>query len=255
MPSPFPGMDPYLEQPDVWEDFHSRYIVHVGDQLAARVGSNYAVKVEECLSLHELSAAERRFIGRADLGINRRGEKRSGVAVMETSPATMQLELPAVEIVRERFLEIVDRRERRVVTVIEMLSPTNKRTGSDRDDYLAKRRNVLATGTHLVELDLLRGGSRPEPPQLPSCDYAVIVSRYEQRPKVDIWTIGLRERLPLIPIPLSLPDPDIALDIKAVLDHTYDLANYRNYLYENPPTPPLVPNDSAWAQALIVASI
>lgn len=225
MPSPFPGMNPYLEQNDSWEDFHHNFITRAQESLSGQVGANYLVKIEVRLILHELSAEERRFLGRAD----------------------------AVDIERQSSLEIRDRRNRRVVTVIEILGPANKSAGSDSDDYLAKRRQVLAGPTHLVEIDLRRGGSRPTPPVLPSCDYYVLVSRHERRPVLDFWPLRLRHRLPRVPIPLLSPDPDVYLDLQAVLDRTYDAAEYGKYIYGDTPEPPLAPEDEAWARGFIPA--
>jgi hypothetical protein len=195
MPSPFPGMNPYLEQDDTWEDFHTNFITHAQETLSGRVGSNYLVKIE----------------------VRQR---------------------PAVDVERHASLEIVDRRNRRVVTVIELLSPSNKTPGPDRDDYMAKRRQVLAGTTHLIEIDLRRGGTRPDLPPLPLCDYYMLVSRYAERPRVGFWPVGLRDVLPVLPIPLATPDPDVPLDLRAVLNSAYDAANYGKYIYQEMPEPP-----------------
>lgn len=251
MPSPFPGMNPFLEQSDTWEDFHHNFITWAQETLSAQVGPNYLVKIEVRLLLHELSAQERRFIGRADVGVTAPPNS----AVLGPSggapAAPMQLQLPAVEVERHSSIEIRDRRNRRVLTVVELLSPSNKSPGSDRDDYLAKRREVLAGMTHLVEIDLRRGGQRPTPPQLPPCDYYVLVSRYEQRPKLDFWPLSLRQPLPPIPIPLLAPDPDVTLDLQAVLHRTYDTADYGKYIYGETPEPPLAAEDEAWARGFV----
>ncbi len=251
MPSPFPGMNPYLEQNDTWEDFHHNFMTRAQEQLSRQVGPNYLVKIEVRLMLHERSAEERQFIGRADVGVTAPPGQVLPATSRSAVAGPVQLELPAVEVERHSFLEIRDRRNRRVVTVIELLSPSNKAPGFDRDDYLAKRRQVLAGLTHLVEIDLRRGGTRPAPPELPPCDYYVLVSRYEQRPKVDFWPIGLRARLPAIPVPLLDPDPDVMLDLQAVLDHTYDAADYGKYIYGEVPEPPLRDEDAAWAQGFV----
>lgn len=221
MPSPFPGMNPYLEQPDAWEDFHQDFLVRAREALMAEVGEHYLVKIETRLYLHELSAEERRFVGRAD------------------------------DIVKQAFLEIRDRRNRRIVTVVELLSPANKTPGADRDAYLGKRGEILAGQTHLVEIDLRRGGKRPHPPELPPCDYYVLVSRYEDRPNVGFWPIGLRERLPVVAVPLAGPDPDAHLDLQSVLDRTYDAAGFGSYNYSETPEPPLTPDAAAWAAAFL----
>src|SRR6267142_1587081 len=230
MPSPFPGMNPFLEQTDAWEDFHSNFLTHAQEVLSAQVGPNYVVKIEVRLLLHELSAQERGFIGKADVGVAAT-TKREAVNLTAANPAPVQLRLPAVEVEKHRSLEIRDRRNRRIVTAIELLSPSNKNPGSDRDDHLAKRRQVLASQTHFVEIDLRRGGSRPSLPELPPCAYYALVSRYEDRPRLGFWPIGLSDALPVIPIPLSPPDPDVLLDLKVVLDRAYDAPDYGKYIY------------------------
>jgi hypothetical protein len=233
MPSPFPGMNPFLEQSDAWMDFHDNFIVRIQESLSDRVGPNYLVKLEVRLILHERSAEERRYFGIADVGVS--------------DP----LELPAVEMEKHRSIEIRDRRDRRIITVIELLSPSNKTAGIDRDDYLVKRRQVLSAPTHLVEIDLRRGGTRPSPPDLPPCDYYVLVSRHEDRPRVGVWPFGLREPMPKIPIPLTTPDAPVWLDLKAVLDRTYDAGGYGKYIYQEIPEPPLDENETEWARGFV----
>lgn len=252
MPSPFPGMNPYLEQSDTWEDFHTRFVAHAGDTLGALVGENYLVKVEVRLYIHELSEDERQFLGRGDVGIVSSAGPRPGpVGGAGTLAAPMDLWLPAVDVHRERLLEIHDRRQRRVVTVIELLSPTNKNPGADYDAYLGKRRSLLASMTSLVEIDLRRGGARPTPPDLPACDYYALVSRYQDRPRVSLWPIRLREPLPTIPIPLADSDPPILFDTQALLHRVYDAAGYGKYIYQESPQPPLPPDDAAWAEQFL----
>jgi hypothetical protein len=247
-------MNPYLEQSDTWEDFHHNFITRAQETLSGQVGPNYLVKIEVRLILHELSAEERRFIGRADVGVTAPPGTVSSVPAGTPTAAPVQLQLPAVEIERQSFIEIRDRRNRRVVTVIELLSPSNKTSGSDRDDYLAKRRQVLARMSHLVEIDLRRGGIRPSPPELPPCDYYVLVSRYEDRPTIGFWPLGLRQRLPVVRIPLIAPDPDAVLDLQVVLDRTYDGADYGKYIYSEMPEPPLSPEDEKWARQFVPPS-
>lgn len=254
MASPFPGMNPYLEQNDTWQEFHNSFIIHAQAALTRQVGPNYIVKVEVRLILHELSAEERRFFGMADLGVSSQADAETTEVAGTTLEAPVQLRLPAVEVERHLLLEIRDRRNRRVITVLELLSPANKTRGPDHDDYLGKRRQVLASPIHLVEIDLRRGGQRPSPPELPPCDYYALVSRYEDRPNVGFWPIGLRDPLPALPIPLEPPDPPVRLDLKAVLDGAYDDADYGKYIYQETPVPPLSAADETWAQAIISAT-
>jgi hypothetical protein len=239
-------MNPFLEQADAWEDFHQDFLIRAREALMAQVGSNYLVKVEARLYLHELSAQERRYFGRADVAVSSR------TTALASRPASclaapVQLQLPAVDVERQTFLEIRDRRDRRVITVVELLSPTNKTPGADRDAYLSKRGEVLAGHTHLVELDLRRGGERPYPPELPPCDYYAMVSRYEDRPTIGFWPIALRERLPVVPVPLAAPDTHVELDLQTVLDRVYDAAGFGRYIYDETPEPPLSAADAAWA--------
>lgn len=252
MPSPFPGMNPYLEQPDTWEDFHTGFMSHARDTLSAQVGDNYLVKIEVRLYIHELSDEERRFLGRGDVGIVSPTEPRPGPeGGAATLAAPMDLWLPALDVRRERSLEIHDRRQRRVVTVLELLSPANKTPGLDYDAYLSKRRSLLAGMTHLVEIDLRRGGVRPTPPVLPACDYYALVSRYHDRPRIGLWPNRLREPLPTIPIPLADSDPPIFLDVQGLLHRVYDAAGYGKYIYQESLQPPLPPDDAAWAAQFV----
>jgi hypothetical protein len=244
-------MNPYLEQNDTWEDFHHNFITRTQESLNPRVGPHYLVKIEVRLILHELSADERRFLGRADVGVSASPGTEAAHPGGTAAAAPIQLRLPAVEIERQAFIEIRDRRNRRLVTVLELLSPSNKTSGPDRDDYLAKRRQVLAGMTHLVEIDLRRGGTRPTPPELPSCDYYVLVSRFDERPTLGFWPLSLRQPLPIIFVPLLAPDPDVPLDLQAVLQRTYEAADYGKYIYTEIPDPPLTAEDQAWASPFI----
>jgi hypothetical protein len=250
MPSPFPGMNPYLEQADTWEDFHTNFITHAQKALAAVVGPNYLVKIEVRLYLHELSAEERRFLGRSDLGLVPSGGQTEGTG-RGVQPAPVRLQMPAVDVQRHSSLEIRDRRNRRLVTAIELLSPTNKTPGPDRDDYLRKRMQLFAQRVHFVEIDLRRGGQRPRPPELPACDYYALVARVDEWPHVGMWPIRLRDRLPAIPIPLSPPDADARLDLQDVLNAAYDDVDYGKYIYGESPEPPLSPEDAAWARQFV----
>lgn len=156
-----------------------------------------------------------------------------------------------MEVQRESYLEIRDRRDRRVVTVLELLSPAHMTPGPDHEAYVGERRSLLASRTHFVEIDLRHGGVRPSPPELPTCDYYVLVSRYEERPGVGLWPLHLRDPLPAVPIPLTAPDADVSLDLQAVLHHVYDAADYGKYIYDEAPHPPLTPADATWAAQLV----
>lgn len=159
MPSPFPGMNPYLEQEDVWRDFHERFLPTAAEMIGAQVQPDYIVKIDEHISVHEMPEGPRRLLGRADLGVAARGPAGSGTsAAVGVIEAPAHVWLPPVDIESESFLEIRDRRSRELVGVVELLSPANKRPGPDRAQYLAKRGKILKGQAHLVEIDLLRMG-------------------------------------------------------------------------------------------------
>jgi hypothetical protein len=252
MPSPFPGMNPYLEDADVWQDFHQSFIPLLRQLLSEQVRPKYLVKIEEQIFIHEVLENQRYLAGRGDMTVSRGNAKSTDTAlVLLEAPAIGRVPL-SLDVERHAFLEIRDRANRQLVTVLELLSPSNKRPGPDREQYLAKRQRLLASAVHLVELDLLRGGPRLPIENLPPCDYCVMVSRYEDRPNVGLWPLGLRDRLPTIPIPL-LAQERAALDLQSALHQVYDAAGYEDYIYANEPNPPLRGADAEWAQQLIAA--
>jgi hypothetical protein len=155
----------------------------------------------------------------------------------------------AVEIEKQAYIEIVDRERATVVTVIEILSPTNKYAGEDREQYLAKRRAVLHSRVHLVEIDLLRGGPRMPIEELAECDYdyCAIVSRSYERPKVGVWPWRLRDPIPPIPVPVNEGDDDAQLDLKPLIDSVHDELGFADYIYEGSPEPRLAADDLKWA--------
>ncbi len=251
MPSPFPGMNPYFEQTAHWQDFHTEFLSALRRQLAPRIAPNYIVQLEEHVYIHDLPPEPRHSLGRADLSVSRQetvAASRSSLGVLE-APAEVQL--PAQDVERIPYLEIRDRRGRELVTVIELLSPSNKRAGEDRELYLTKRRELLRAPAHLVEIDLLRGWTPMPAENRPAGDYSVLVSRAERRPTAEFWPIRLRERLPEIPIPLRAPDEDGRVDLQDVLHHAYDGPGYEHFIYAGAPEPLLSAEDSEWAKAFV----
>src|SRR5262245_17621717 len=143
MPSPFPGMNPYLEQEDVWHDFHQRFATAVAEALGPQVFPSYIVKIDEHIFIHEPPAEQRQLLGRPDTFLapsGREGSTPAGAGVLE---APVRFVLPAVDEERQPFVEIRDRQSRQVITVIELLSPSNKDPGPDRVQYLGKRGEIL----------------------------------------------------------------------------------------------------------------
>jgi hypothetical protein len=235
MPSPFPGMNPFLEQPDAWHDFHETFCVHCRELFLPKVRPNYLVKVAEHDHLHEVPADERQG-----------GASRS----ILQAPAFGTIPL-AVDIEGQSFLEIRDRQDRRLIAVIELVSPSNKKPGADREQFVAKRLEFLRGSVHYVEIDLLRGGPRLPLRDVVLRDYYVLVRRMEEWPRVSVWTFSLRDPLPVIPIPLKAPDADAHLDLQEVLQRVYDAGGYGDYIYAGMPEPPLSDGDAQWARQFV----
>lgn len=253
MPSPFPGMNPYLEQKDVWHDFHQRFVARIGDAVAALIRPNYVTKIDENIYLHELSADQRLLLGRPDVAILE-GDRSVNVAATtsaSTQPRIKGVLLPTVDRITESFIEIRDTEYRELVTVIELLSPTNKRQGSDREQYLSKRGILISSNVNFVEIDLLRGDARMPVEGLCDCHYCVMVCRSYRRPEVELWPMELHEPLPKIPIPLKQEHADAVIDLQALLHEQYEAAGYADYIYTGQPRPPLSASDSVWAKSIL----
>jgi Protein of unknown function (DUF4058) len=256
MPSPFPGMDPYLERRHVWPDVHSALIVATRDALAPQVAPAYYVAIEERMYIVALDSAE--FIGRPDVAIITAPTQARPPSEAETATAVASVAqtvvLPQFEEVRERYLEIRDVQTHAVVTAIEMLSPSNKAPGEGREAYEEKRRQVLSTLTNLVEIDLLRGGKPMEMQPPPQGDYRILVRAGWDRPQARLYACSVRQALPEVPVPLRRGEPEARLPLGKLLADIYARAHYDLRLdYRQPPEPPLSPPDAAWADALLRA--
>ena len=183
MPSPFPGMNPYLENPVVRLDFHLSIIYAIRVQLARKLTPAYLVRAETDIYIHELPDGDRRLDGRSDVAITSdRQTDRNSPALTLQPPACGTF--PVVDLEKVHFIEVRDRDHGEVATTIEVLSSSNKKNGADRDQYLGKRERLIKAGVHLVEINLLRGGTRPPIEGLPSCDYLALTARHDLMPDV-----------------------------------------------------------------------
>jgi hypothetical protein len=244
-------MNPYLEQEVLWHDFHKRFLPAAAAHLTAQLLPRYIVLIDENVYLHDLTESGARPIGRPDLSVTShspRGQSASATGLLE---APAHVLLPDYDVESESFLEIRDRQERQLVTVVELLSPTNKTQGSHRSQYLLKRLNLLNSNVHLVEIDLLRGGQPMPFADRPPGIYSVLVSRAGTRPRADFWPFGLRDPLPVVPVPLRPGDGDATLDLLSLLNRIYDESGYAHFLYDHPPDPPLGEEDAVWARSVI----
>ncbi len=263
MPSPFPGMDPYLEEPGLWPDVHHELMSVMRELMMRRLRPKYHVRIEERVYISDENDPGREVII-PDLRIADAGrDEPRGWTAEEMAAGYVAVAEPVVlttlidDEIHEPFLEVIDRQERLVVTVIEILSPTNKVPGSrGRASYLEKRHEVMASPSHLVEIDLLRAGVAIHTRELlPPADYYVHVSRKAKRPKGIVWPILLMQRLPVISIPLRSEDPDVPLDLQEVLNAAYDRAAYDMAIdYRREPVPPLDDAQQRWARSRLNAS-
>ena len=255
MPSPFPGMDPILELQE-WDDFHSRLNIVISELLAPRLAPRYFVRAERRVYVESPGEADPLF-RRPDVSVLWTGETAGGTVVTvepATSPEPIECELPIPEERRETYLLIRLQETMEVVTVLETLSPANKRPGGDgRREYLEKREEVLHSQSHLVELDLLRGGARlPMSSPLRPADYYAIVSRRQRRPRAAVYAWTVRDRLPTVLVPLKKEDPDVPLDLPAAFTTVYDRARYDlSVNYHVDLQPPPRDDDAAWMRGLL----
>ncbi|MCS6858695.1 MAG: DUF4058 family protein [Abditibacteriales bacterium] len=259
MPSPFPGMDPFIES-QRWEDFHHALSEVIREWLIPHVRPRYVVLVEERVYVERQTDGHRGLIIPDVTVLEREGQEmlsQGAAAATAVAVAPVILTLPMPERKREAFLTIRERETMEVVTVIEVLSPDNKRPGAEgRREYLRKRETVLESEAHLIELDLLRGGERlPTVEPLPAADYYAFVSRAPRRPKVAVYPWTLRQALPTIPVPLAEGDPEVGLDLQSVFNTVYDRAGYDYSLdYRRPLEPPLREADIAWVKQVLGAA-
>ncbi len=268
MPSPFPGMDPYLEVPHLWPDFHEAIAGDIRRDLNRTLPRPYYAQMGMRPEVGILGEETRgRII--PDIAVVRRprtptGTDASSVAVLDQprTDVTPSVRMRVFsEPLRHHFVEIRDAAQAHaLVTLIEIVSPSNKRHGPDRQAYEAEQQAILKSDTSLVEIDLLRSG---EPiiggPQVieaagrltPRPDYLVGVSRAWERGgnlEYELFPIGLEEPLPCIGVPLREGEPDVPLDLQYVFNLAYDGGPYARGAvdYGSPPDPPLGPDLAGW---------
>lgn len=260
MANPFPGMNPYLEHPARWPSLHQRLITYACEALNEQLPEGYAAEIGERLYVVE---PDRNIY--PDIAVLRSTlptrASRGGTAVAESpsAQAPWVLSVEPVE-VREVFIEILKLGQpAKVVTVIEVLSHSNKSPGSQgRDLYLAKQREALEAGVSLLEIDLLRAGaytaSAPyeDVRRKGNWEYLVCLHRGNRPHRWELWPIRLRDRLPWIRVPLAQGDEDVKLDLQSIFDRSWATSSHARFMdYSADPIPPLSPEDQEWADGLV----
>jgi hypothetical protein len=261
--SPFPGMDPYLEQH--WLDVHHSLCTYTRDALQPQLGDRFIARLNERLMVETPSAAPH-VIG-PDVHVSRprrsrRHEEEGGVATLD-EPVTEGVAKPYLVGIKadpfhQGFIEIRERGESgKLVTVIEFVSPTNKLAGEGRGQYRQKRHELFDARISLVEIDLTRQGKRQlivpsiDVPAMHETHFVSVFRGYRFSP-LELYPISLREPLPNIPIPLQKNDRDVILKLQTVVDLAYVRGAYHVDLdYSKPPSPPLRGEDATWAKQLL----
>ncbi len=248
MLSPFPGIDPYLEQPTFWSSFHSRLIVAIADAIEPQLGSQYYIEVET--RTYQSDSDDGLLIGIPDAAVFFRQSAptsestTSESVVVQTRPE--QVTLPVPQIVNERYLEVRAISTDEVITVIEILSPKNKRSGEGQTAYEKKRSLTLSSATNLVELHLLRGGKPMSMTgnRSPTA-YRILVGRGHTRPIADLYGLTIQEILPNFPLPLKPEDTELTIPLQQIFNGVYERGRYFSridYRLSVPP-PALSPAD------------
>jgi hypothetical protein len=253
MPSPFPGMDPYLEGA-LWTTFHFAFGAEIVRQLAPRLRPRYLVLPVERFVMETSDDVAITTSIYPDVGAAKGIRETPAGYSSSSTAAPLHLATVIPEAIPHISIEIRDTANRQLVIAIEILSPTNKR-GEGRIEYLSKRRRILLSTAHLLEIDLLRHGQRvPMQQPLPTAEYFILLSRADERPITGVWPVMLSQPLPTVPIPLLSVDADVILELQQTFTAVYDLLGYDLAIdYTQPPEAPLEPDDALAADTMLRA--
>lgn len=234
MPALFPGIDPYIESQHYWPDFHQTFLTYLREAISDRLPEDYEARLDERVNVIDLEEQDRIFSILPDVAVTHRpGPPRPEVGVAVLEPVTIPTVM--IEEDRQAYLRILHRPDRKLVTVLEVLSPANKAKPGYLD-YLTRRNALLWQDVHLVELDLLTRGHRlPMRRPLPPGDFYALVAHKDRRPDCDVYAWTLRDPLPTIPIPLLDRDPWVMLDLASVYSTAFERGRYaRSVAYREP---------------------
>ena len=255
-PSPFPGMNPYLEQPAFWSSFHSRLIVALADALASQLRPKYYVEVETRTYMDTNDGEV--LVDIPDVTVSKPTKQdtspKANLAsvTVQLRPQTVTLPMPTE--IKERYLEVREIGSEAVITVIELLSPKNKRQGKGREVYEAKRQMILSSASHLVEIDLLRGNSPlPMYGNINLGDYSILISIANRRPQADLYAFTMKEALPTFPLPLKAVDEVVLVSLQEIVQGIYERGSYDLRIDYSQPLPPpkLLAEEQSWVDGLL----
>ena len=263
MPSPFPGMNPYLEHPEFWSEVYHRLITAIADIIAPLIRPKYYAAIEKRAYLSEIEDSV--LVGIPDVAVY---SKRDASGTLTRSQLTtnqpgstvalaaqteaISVTVPLPEEVRESYLAIKEGGTGTVITVIELISPKNKRSKEGRKAYESKRQQVLGSPTHLIEIDLLRSGQPMRILEEIQSDYRILISRGDRRPRAYMYAFSLRDAIPSFTLPLRPGDVEPLVDLQNILNEVYDQAYFDMAIdYNQEPVPKLKPEDATWASELL----
>lgn len=266
-------MDPWLEAADIWPDFHDSFASEIRAMLNATLPAPYYARLQMRPEVGVVDddngeTYRRRVVPDVTVVESTRAGGGASMAVACVLPRTEVSDHLTIIVPdmpgRHLSVEIRDpRRRHKLITFIEIASPSNKMAGPDREAYLEKHEEVFASDASLIEIDLLRGGQRWLPnPQVrrrfseldPPPEYLVLVNRAWMRGEGagawDMFPISLRQLLPVIAVPLRINEPEVPLDLQHVFNRAYDAGPYQRGAidYGSPPHPPLAEAEYMWAR-------
>jgi hypothetical protein len=241
-------MDPYLEG-ELWTSFHSLFVPEIIRELTPQLRPRYIALAQKYHIVVDASESETSPESLyPDVGVTQtQTSSKSAATPVLQAPLEMDTVSPFPHKVPHLWIEILDNKNRRLVTAIEFLSPANK-IGAGRKKYLRKRQRLLNSTAHLLEIDLLRHGQRlPMKDPLPPVAYFVFLSRVEKRPRTEVWPISLDQSLPKVPVPLLAGDSDAGLNLQTAFALAYDLSGFDVVIdFHQPPEFPLSSGDASW---------
>ena len=253
MPSPFPGMNPYLEHPEFWSEVYHRLITAIADIIAPLIRPKYYAAIEKRAYLSEIEDSV--LVGIPDLAVytKRTPTNQTGSTVaLATQTEAISVTVPIPEEIRESYLEIREVGTGTVVTVVEIISPKNKRAGEGREAYEKKRKQLLGSSTHLVEIDLIRSGQPMRILEEIKSDYRILISRSDRRPRAYLYAFSVRDAIPSFSLPLQSGESEPLVELQNLLNGVYERAGYDLRLdYTQEPVPKLKPEDAIWAAELL----
>ncbi len=258
MLNPFPGMNPYLENSELWHQVHNRLIIGIADVIANQIAPQYRVSIEQ--RVYQSFDDPRSIVGIADVAVKpdvwQAARTRDAESSVSTLTRPQRVNLPIPWEIKEQYLEVREVATKELITVIEILSPANKRSGKGRSIYETKRTKILTSMTNLIEIDLLRSGQPMAMTGATESQYRILVSRSLDRPSADLFRFNLQDPIPDFPVPLRPESPDAIVQLSAVLNEIYQRGRLDLSIdYSQELVPTLSERDRMWALATVNAAI